>query len=199
MSCSVLPACYQHAAIVEQGSRVPQSCCSQIGDGRECATHRVESLRGCEGISASIGTPNDEHFSAAQQGCGVLDRAVVILPVRVKVALAGSQISAVARVPVELLPPVTRTLPSMSNVAACSSRASIMLPVAVKVPAAIAAETLMALDTPVIDAVTVSVAEMVMLPVVLSVAEKDLVPFVNVELDGSTAWASVLVKCTIPE
>ena len=54
-------------------------------------------------------------------------------------------------------------------------------------------------ELPVIEAVTESVAVMVWPPIVLSVAEKVAVPFDSVELDGSTAWPSVLVKCTVPE
>ena len=52
---------------------------------------------------------------------------------------------------------------------------------------------------PVIEAVTVSVAVTVWLPVVFSVAEKVPVPFVSAEFAGRTAWLSVLVKCTVPE
>ena len=52
---------------------------------------------------------------------------------------------------------------------------------------------------PVTEAVTVSVAVIVsLLPMVLSVKEKLPVPFVNVELGGSIAWGSLLVKCTVP-
>jgi hypothetical protein len=54
-------------------------------------------------------------------------------------------------------------------------------------------------EVPVIDAVTVSVAVIVWLPVVFRVAEKDPAPFARVELGGSRAWPSELVKCTIPE
>ena len=54
-------------------------------------------------------------------------------------------------------------------------------------------------DVPVIEAVTVSVAVIVWLPTVFNVAEKVPVPLVSVEFAGSTAWASVLVKCTVPE
>jgi len=52
---------------------------------------------------------------------------------------------------------------------------------------------------PVIEAVTVSVAVMVWLPPVFSVAEKVAVPFVSAEFAGSTAWPSLLVKCAVPE
>jgi hypothetical protein len=51
---------------------------------------------------------------------------------------------------------------------------------------------LMADETPVREAVTVSVAVMVWLPEVFSVAEKVPVPFVSFESAGSTALASVL-------
>ena len=54
-------------------------------------------------------------------------------------------------------------------------------------------------EVPVIETVIVSVAVIVWLPTVFSVAEKVPVPFVSVELAGSTAWPSVLVKCTVPE
>jgi hypothetical protein len=56
-----------------------------------------------------------------------------------------------------------------------------------------------ALEVPEIVAVAVSVAVMVWPPRVFSVAEKVPVPFASVELAGSTAWPSVLVKCTVPE
>jgi hypothetical protein len=59
--------------------------------------------------------------------------------------------------------------------------------------------TAIELEVPVIEAVTVSVAVMVWAPVVFNVAEKVPVPFVSVVLGGSTAWASVLVKCIVPE
>ena len=52
---------------------------------------------------------------------------------------------------------------------------------------------------PVIDAIAVSVAVIVWLPAVRSVAEKLPVPFVSVEFAGSTACPSVLEKCTVPE
>ena len=58
--------------------------------------------------------------------------------------------------------------------------------------------TVIGFDVPVIDALTVSVAVIVGFPAVLSVAENVPVPFVSVEFDGSTACASLLVKCTIP-
>jgi hypothetical protein len=54
-------------------------------------------------------------------------------------------------------------------------------------------------DIPVIEAVTVSVAVIVWLPTVFSVAEKLPIPFVSIEFADRTAWLSVLVKCTVPE
>src|SRR6266566_1121051 len=63
-------------------------------------------------------------------------RGVAMLPVRVKVPVAGLKSSAVARVPVAFVPPVTRTLPLASLVAVCLRRANSILPVAVKWPAA---------------------------------------------------------------
>jgi hypothetical protein len=51
---------------------------------------------------------------------------------------------------------------------------------------------------PVIDAVTVSVAVIVRLPAVLSVALNVPTPLASVEFAGSTAAPSVLVKCTVP-
>jgi len=59
--------------------------------------------------------------------------------------------------------------------------------------------TFIALDGPVIEGVTVSVAVMVWLPAVFSVAEKVPVPLVNVAFAGKVACASLLVKCTVPE
>jgi hypothetical protein len=61
-----------------------------------------------------------------------------------------------------------------------------------------AAVTLIELEVPVIEAVIVSVAVMVWLPVVFGVTEKVPVPFVSVELAGSTACPSLLVKCAVP-
>jgi hypothetical protein len=58
--------------------------------------------------------------------------------------------------------------------------------------------TVMELDVPVMDEVTVSVAVMARVPGVLSVTENVPVPFVNVEFAGNVADASVLVKCTVP-
>jgi hypothetical protein len=57
---------------------------------------------------------------------------------------------------------------------------------------------MMAKEVPVRDAVTVSVALMVWLPEVLSVAEKDPVPFVSFESAGRVALPSVLEKWTVP-
>jgi hypothetical protein len=57
---------------------------------------------------------------------------------------------------------------------------------------------LIEVEAPVIEAVTVSVAVMDWLPTVFSVAENVPVPFVSIELAGSTAWPSVLVKCAVP-
>ncbi len=64
---------------------------------------------------------------------------------------------------------------------------------------AAAAVTLMEID-PVMELVTISVAVIVCvpLPTVSSVAENVEVPAVSVELAGSFAWLSVLVKCTVP-
>ena len=51
---------------------------------------------------------------------------------------------------------------------------------------------------PLMELVTVSVAVMVRLPAVFSVAENVPAPLVSVLSAGSTACASPLVKCTIP-
>ena len=67
-----------------------------------------------------------------------------------------------------------------------------------KVPLLRNAVTSMRFDVPVIELFTVSVAVMVWLPVVVSVAAKVPVPFVKVELPGSFAAPSVLVKCAVP-
>ena len=63
---------------------------------------------------------------------------------------------------------------------------------------AAAALTVMALEVPVIELVTVSVAVRVWLPRVLRVAENVPVPPVSVEFAGKVAAPSVLVKCTVP-
>jgi hypothetical protein len=64
---------------------------------------------------------------------------------------------------------------------------------------AVLALTLMELELPVIDAVTVSVAVIVWPPTVFSPAGKLAVPFINIELAGRSACRSVLVKCAVPE
>ena len=53
-------------------------------------------------------------------------------------------------------------------------------------------------EVPLIDAVTVSVAVMVWVPMLRSVAENTHIPLVSVEFPGSTACASLLEKCTVP-
>lgn len=62
----------------------------------------------------------------------------------------------------------------------------------------VTAATLMALLVPVMEAVRVSVAVRVREPTVVSVALKVPTPLVSVELAGSVAAPSVLVKCTVP-
>jgi hypothetical protein len=57
----------------------------------------------------------------------------------------------------------------------------------------------MALELPVIEAVTVSVTVTAQLPAVFGVAEKVPVPLVSVALAGRAAWASKLVNFTVPE
>jgi hypothetical protein len=56
----------------------------------------------------------------------------------------------------------------------------------------------MAKEVPVMEAVTASVAMMVWLPEVFSVAEKVPAPFMSVELAGRIALASELEKWTVP-
>ena len=63
---------------------------------------------------------------------------------------------------------------------------------------AAAADTAIEFDVPVIEEVTVSVAVMVWLPAVFSVAENVPTPLVKVESAGNTAAPSVLVKRTVP-
>jgi hypothetical protein len=58
---------------------------------------------------------------------------IVILPVAVKVPVAGLYSSALARSEV-LVPPATRTIPFCNSVAVWYTRAVVMLPVAVNVP-----------------------------------------------------------------
>lgn len=97
----------------------------------------------------------------------------------------------------QCIPPATSTFPSLSNVALCASRVVDILPVGVKPDAG--ARTSIDGEVPVMEAVTVSVAVMLWLPLVLSVTEKVPTPFVSVEFAGSKAWPSVLVKPTVPE
>ena len=61
-----------------------------------------------------------------------------------------------------------------------------------------AALTAIAFDVPVIVALTVSVAVIVRLPAVRSVAEKVPTPFVSVASGGNVAAPSLLVKWTVP-
>ena len=63
---------------------------------------------------------------------------------------------------------------------------------------AAAALTAMLLLVPVMPGLTVSVAVIVWLPAVLSVALKLPVPLVNVLLAGKVAWPSLLVNWTVP-
>jgi hypothetical protein len=58
--------------------------------------------------------------------------------------------------------------------------------------------TLIGPEVPVIEAVTVSVAVIVRLPTVFSVAEKVPTPLTRVLLGGSTAAPSLEVKWTVP-
>ena len=111
-----------------------------------------------------------------------------MLPVAVKVPVEGSNSSAVLRTSAPSSPPAIRTFPSSSNVAVWLSRAVVMLPVDTNLATSIEFEL------PVMEVVTVSVALMVWLPTVFSVAEKLPVPFVSIESGGKTAWLSVLVK-----
>ena len=62
-------------------------------------------------------------------------RAVLRLPVKVQVPLAGSYSSALAvGLPLISAPAATSTMPLVSNVALCKSRAVLRLPVKVQVP-----------------------------------------------------------------
>jgi hypothetical protein len=61
-----------------------------------------------------------------------------------------------------------------------------------------AAVTVTADETPVIEAVTVSVAVIVCAPAVFNTAGSVITPFNSAEFDGNTAFASLLVKCTVP-
>jgi hypothetical protein len=63
---------------------------------------------------------------------------------------------------------------------------------------AAAALTVIVPEVPVIEAVTVSVAVMVLAPAVFRVAENVPTPFVSVAFAGRVAAPSVLVKCTVP-
>ena len=58
--------------------------------------------------------------------------------------------------------------------------------------------TVMLLEFPVIEAITVSVAVIVRKPAVLSIAGKVPTPFVSTAFAGSVAAPSLLVKCTVP-
>ena len=61
-----------------------------------------------------------------------------------------------------------------------------------------AGDTAIALLTPLMAPFTVSIAETVWLPADLSVAPKVPTPLVSVELPGTTAKPSVLLKLTVP-
>lgn len=60
-------------------------------------------------------------------------------------------------------------------------------------------ETVIVPEAPAMELVTVSVAVMVWLPTVFSVAGNVPTPLVKVLLAGSAANPSVLLKCTVPE
>jgi hypothetical protein len=60
-------------------------------------------------------------------------------------------------------------------------------------------KTLIEVDVPLIEDAAESVAVMVVLAIIFSVAEKAPVPFVSVELGGKTACRSVLEKRVVPE
>ena len=59
-------------------------------------------------------------------------------------------------------------------------------------------DTVIVPDTPVIDAVTVSVAAIVCAPAVCSTAGNVPTPFSSAEFAGNTAAPSLLVKCAVP-
>ena len=79
--------------------------------------------------------------------------------------------------------------------------ARVVVPLGVLITKCVAAllKTLIEVDAPLIEDAAESVAVMVVLAIVFSVAEKAPVPFVSVELGGKTACRSVLEKCVIPE
>ena len=58
---------------------------------------------------------------------------------------------------------------------------------------------MIALEVPVIEAVTVSVAKTIWEPALFRVALKLPVPFVNLEFPGREAWLSLLVNDMVPE
>ena len=58
--------------------------------------------------------------------------------------------------------------------------------------------TVIAPEVPVIEELTVSVAVIVRLPAVFSVAENVPVPLLSVELVGNIPCPSELLKCTVP-
>jgi hypothetical protein len=62
-----------------------------------------------------------------------------------------------------------------------------------------ATTTLIEFELPVMEDFAESVAVTVCTPAVLRVTEKVPVPFESAESLGSTACASLLVKCTVPE
>jgi hypothetical protein len=58
--------------------------------------------------------------------------------------------------------------------------------------------TVITFEVPVTEALAMSVAVMVWLPLIFSVAEKVPIPFVSGEFGGRTASASLLVNWTVP-
>ena len=59
--------------------------------------------------------------------------------------------------------------------------------------------TVTELELTVIEAVMVSVAPIVAVPMVLRVMGGVAIPFAKAEFAGTVAWVSVVEKCTVPE
>jgi hypothetical protein len=98
----------------------------------------LEQFRGCKRICKDGGVGIDsscyEHPTVRQQNGRCLSRALAISLVGIKLPLAASNNSAVARRSVPLPPGAIRTFPSLSRVVVCDSRGVFMPPVEVNVP-----------------------------------------------------------------
>jgi hypothetical protein len=170
-----------------------------------CTDELIGSV-GFAGVTAIDFSVGPLRVNVAVTICAVagIPNAHVVLPLsQMALQLVNAEPAAAVAVSVTSVPTVTFAVHPFAE------PLTQLIPLPVTVPAPVPAVctvnntaatvvTLMAPDVPVIDAVTVSVAAIVWLPKVLSVAVKLPTPSVSVEFTGNTAPSSLLVKCTLP-